>query len=160
MFWSFYNAHMCILMETINKFKLNSFNVSKFQYFPVRELVSDCQCPTQFPMIRVAEGKYRIGDTQVLIFVRVRYTSPHFCQAKIYIHLWLVHCSTCKRNSTSTIWFCPCFVHVLERLKHWQNDSASKENSNLFQNQLIHVLNRHKTIQKCVLLFSYLIKFK
>ena len=40
--------------------------------FQVRELVSECQCPTQFPMIRVSEGKYRIGDTQVLIFVRVR----------------------------------------------------------------------------------------
>merc|ERR1711884_359997 len=37
----------------------------------VRELVSECQCPTRFPMIRVAEGKYRIGDTQVLIFVRI-----------------------------------------------------------------------------------------
>ncbi|XP_052126125.1 GAS2-like protein pickled eggs isoform X2 [Frankliniella occidentalis] len=37
----------------------------------VRELVERCQCPTQFPMIRVSEGKYRIGDTKVLIFVRV-----------------------------------------------------------------------------------------
>ena len=37
----------------------------------VREIVSECQCPTQFPMIRVSEGKYRIGDTQTLIFVRV-----------------------------------------------------------------------------------------
>ena len=42
-----------------------------FLCFQVRELVSECQCPTQFPMIRVSEGKYRIGDTQVLIFVRV-----------------------------------------------------------------------------------------
>ena len=42
-----------------------------FFKFQVRELVSECQCPTQFPMIRVSEGKYRIGDTQVLIFVRV-----------------------------------------------------------------------------------------
>ena len=33
--------------------------------------MSECQCPTQFPMIRVSEGKYRIGDTKVLIFVRV-----------------------------------------------------------------------------------------
>ncbi len=41
----------------------------------VRELVSECQCPTQFPMIRVSEGKYRIGDTQILIFVRVRILS-------------------------------------------------------------------------------------
>ncbi|XP_033213418.1 GAS2-like protein pickled eggs isoform X2 [Belonocnema kinseyi] len=37
----------------------------------VRELVERCTCPTQFPMIRVSEGKYRIGDTKVLIFVRI-----------------------------------------------------------------------------------------
>ncbi len=36
-------------------------------------MVSECQCPTQFPMIRVSEGKYRIGDTKVLIFVRVSF---------------------------------------------------------------------------------------
>ncbi|CAH1129658.1 unnamed protein product [Ceutorhynchus assimilis] len=37
----------------------------------VRDLVALCTCPTQFPMIRVSEGKYRIGDTKVLIFVRI-----------------------------------------------------------------------------------------
>lgn len=37
----------------------------------VRDLVENCTCPTQFPMIRVSEGKYRIGDTKVLIFVRI-----------------------------------------------------------------------------------------
>lgn len=37
----------------------------------VRDLVERCTCPSQFPMIRVSEGKYRIGDTKVLIFVRV-----------------------------------------------------------------------------------------
>ncbi|XP_044738845.1 GAS2-like protein pickled eggs [Chrysoperla carnea] len=37
----------------------------------VRDLVERCSCPTQFPMIRVSEGKYRIGDTKVLIFVRI-----------------------------------------------------------------------------------------
>lgn len=37
----------------------------------VRDLVERCSCPTQFPMIRVSEGKYRIGDTKILIFVRV-----------------------------------------------------------------------------------------
>nr|CAH7747733.1 unnamed protein product [Callosobruchus chinensis] len=36
----------------------------------VRDLVEQCTCPTQFPMIRVSDGKYRIGDTKVLIFVR------------------------------------------------------------------------------------------
>lgn len=37
----------------------------------MRDLVEKCTCPSQFPMIRVSEGKYRIGDTKVLIFVRV-----------------------------------------------------------------------------------------
>lgn len=37
----------------------------------VRDLVERCSCPTQFPMVRVSEGKYRIGDTRTLIFVRV-----------------------------------------------------------------------------------------
>jgi hypothetical protein len=37
----------------------------------VRVQVEMCKCPTQFPMIRVSEGKYRIGDTKVLIFVRL-----------------------------------------------------------------------------------------
>lgn len=37
----------------------------------VRELVEKCTCPSQFPMVRVSEGKYRIGDTKVLIFVRI-----------------------------------------------------------------------------------------
>ncbi|XP_054710573.1 GAS2-like protein 1 [Uloborus diversus] len=37
----------------------------------VVELLSRCTCPSQFPMIRVADGKYRIGDTKVLIFVRI-----------------------------------------------------------------------------------------
>ena len=34
-------------------------------------MVSECQCPSQFPMVRVSEGKYKIGETRVLIFVRV-----------------------------------------------------------------------------------------
>ena len=37
----------------------------------VRELVEECQCASQFSMVRVSEGKYRIGDTKILIFVRV-----------------------------------------------------------------------------------------
>lgn len=37
----------------------------------VRELVANCTCPSQFPMVRLSGGKYRIGDTKVLIFVRV-----------------------------------------------------------------------------------------
>ncbi|XP_033102213.1 GAS2-like protein 2 isoform X2 [Anneissia japonica] len=37
----------------------------------VRDLVSRCTCPNQFPMIRVAEGKYRIGDSKTKIYVRI-----------------------------------------------------------------------------------------
>ncbi|CAM1320774.1 GAS2L1 (predicted) [Pycnogonum litorale] len=37
----------------------------------VKDLLKRCTCPSQFPMIRVSEGKYRIGDTKVLIFVRI-----------------------------------------------------------------------------------------
>jgi hypothetical protein len=46
----------------------------------VRDLVERCTCPVQFPMIRVSEGKYRIGDTKVLIFVRVsQWILSHIC---------------------------------------------------------------------------------
>ena len=49
----------------------------------VRELVEQCTCPSQFQMIRVSEGKYRIGDTKVLIFVRVWIKESSFCLTKI-----------------------------------------------------------------------------
>nr|CAD7426434.1 unnamed protein product [Timema monikensis] len=44
---------------------------STYPVLIVRDLVERCKCPVQFPMIRVSEGKYRIGDTKVLIFVRI-----------------------------------------------------------------------------------------
>ncbi|XP_034873194.1 GAS2-like protein 1 isoform X1 [Mirounga leonina] len=37
----------------------------------VREILGYCTCPDQFPMIKVSEGKYRVGDSSLLIFVRV-----------------------------------------------------------------------------------------
>ncbi|XP_021271038.1 GAS2-like protein 2 isoform X2 [Numida meleagris] len=37
----------------------------------VQHLVSHCTCPVQFPMIKVSEGKYRVGDSDTLIFVRI-----------------------------------------------------------------------------------------
>ena len=42
-----------------------------FCLFQVRELVGRCTCPVQFPIIKVGEGKYKIGDSQTLVFVRV-----------------------------------------------------------------------------------------
>ncbi|KAM9370670.1 GAS2-like protein 2A [Phaethornis superciliosus] len=37
----------------------------------VQHLVSRCTCPVQFPMVKISEGKYRVGDSDTLIFVRV-----------------------------------------------------------------------------------------
>uniref|UniRef100_A0A8C2DSH2 Growth arrest specific 2 like 2 n=1 Tax=Cyprinus carpio TaxID=7962 RepID=A0A8C2DSH2_CYPCA len=35
------------------------------------EMVIRCTCPSQFPMVKVSEGKYRVGDSNTLIFVRI-----------------------------------------------------------------------------------------
>ncbi|NXU17994.1 GA2L2 protein, partial [Pardalotus punctatus] len=37
----------------------------------VQHLVSRCTCPVQFPMIKISDGKYRVGDSDTLIFVRI-----------------------------------------------------------------------------------------
>lgn len=37
----------------------------------VREILGRCNCPAQFPMIKVSEGKYKVGDSSALIFIRV-----------------------------------------------------------------------------------------
>ncbi|XP_013073631.2 serine/arginine repetitive matrix protein 2-like isoform X2 [Biomphalaria glabrata] len=37
----------------------------------VRDLIRRCTCPVQFPMVKVGEGKYKIGDSRSLIFVRI-----------------------------------------------------------------------------------------
>ncbi|XP_067393786.1 GAS2-like protein 2 [Emydura macquarii macquarii] len=37
----------------------------------VQHLVSRCTCPVQFSMIKVSEGKYRVGNSNTLIFVRI-----------------------------------------------------------------------------------------
>ncbi|MBN3281553.1 GA2L1 protein, partial [Polyodon spathula] len=37
----------------------------------VREILGRCSCPSQFPMSKVSEGKYKVGDSSALIFIRV-----------------------------------------------------------------------------------------
>nr|XP_015222789.1 PREDICTED: GAS2-like protein 2 [Lepisosteus oculatus] len=37
----------------------------------VQYLVSRCTCPSQFSMLKVSEGKYKVGDSGTLIFVRI-----------------------------------------------------------------------------------------
>lgn len=56
----------------------------------VRDLVEKCSCPVQFPMVRVSEGKYRIGDTKVLIFVRVSKSFLPLDNEKFYFQSHLV----------------------------------------------------------------------
>lgn len=46
----------------------------------VQHLVSRCTCPIQFPMIKISEGKYRVGDSDTLIFVRVSLLHPVFLE--------------------------------------------------------------------------------
>ncbi|KTG43211.1 hypothetical protein cypCar_00009689 [Cyprinus carpio] len=36
----------------------------------VREILGQCSCPSQFPMTKVSEGKYKVGDSSALIFIR------------------------------------------------------------------------------------------
>lgn len=43
----------------------------------VREILGQCSCPAQFPMIKVSEGKYKVGDSSALIFIRVRSDAVH-----------------------------------------------------------------------------------
>ncbi|UYV64412.1 GAS2L1 [Cordylochernes scorpioides] len=51
--------------------QLEKSNSMRSLHERVIELLNRCDCPSQFPMIRVSDGKYRIGDTKVLIFVRI-----------------------------------------------------------------------------------------
>lgn len=45
----------------------------------VREILGQCNCPAQFPMVKVSEGKYKVGDSSALIFIRVSHRL-HLCQ--------------------------------------------------------------------------------
>lgn len=49
-------------------------------FLKVVNLLSRCTCPIQFYLEHLSEGKYRIGDTKTLIFVRVSRT--FLCEGK------------------------------------------------------------------------------
>lgn len=53
-----------------------TLDLQPFLWPQVREILGHCTCPDQFPMIKVSEGKYRVGDSSLLIFVRVREGLP------------------------------------------------------------------------------------
>uniref|UniRef100_H2XPE8 GAR domain-containing protein n=1 Tax=Ciona intestinalis TaxID=7719 RepID=H2XPE8_CIOIN len=37
----------------------------------VQYILGMCTCPSQFPMVKVADGKYKVGDSESLIFMRI-----------------------------------------------------------------------------------------
>lgn len=90
------NDHIYVSIVTsflCNAIHVKLCNLSQFFFFhlQVRDLVEKCTCPSQFPMIRVSEGKYRIGDTKVLIFVRVS-----------TINLWVMRESSSQHKNCIT----------------------------------------------------------
>lgn len=52
-----------------------SFNV----FLKVCKIANSCCCSQRFPVIRIGEGKYRIGENGTIIFIRV-------CTIKTKIH--------------------------------------------------------------------------
>ena len=84
------------------------------RFMQVRDLVEECQCASQFSMIRVSEGKYRIGDTKILIFVRVGIPLMESHEIFLKFHLvrscgatwwwgWGVDGTPCRTTWTSMI---------------------------------------------------------
>lgn len=59
-------------------------------FLQVYQVLDQCTCPVRFPVLRVAEGKYRMGESKSLIFVRVRKSRwlMSQLQAKLYF-LWV-----------------------------------------------------------------------
>jgi hypothetical protein len=48
------------------------FEISFLTFPPqVKEVVQECSCEDIFPVEKIADGKYKIGENRVLIFVRV-----------------------------------------------------------------------------------------
>ena len=41
-----------------------------YSWIQVVQLLCQCTCPTQFPMVRIGDGKYKVGD-KLIIFVRI-----------------------------------------------------------------------------------------
>ncbi len=47
------------------------------------KIVNSCCCSQRFPVIRIGEGKYRIGENGTIIFIRV-------CTEKLFIRIKLL----------------------------------------------------------------------
>lgn len=55
----------------------------------VNKLVNRCTCEKKFPVIQIGEGKYRIGSTNAIVFIRVIYSEIliYFYFSKIFFFL-------------------------------------------------------------------------
>lgn len=98
--------------------RLEHINESFFVSLQVRDLVEKCTCPSQFPMVRVSEGKYRIGDTKVLIFVRVSICSNlniyhSQCGPRSLLILYL-------RQTIHQLIYCDC-PYNCEKIRKYEN---------------------------------------
>lgn len=66
----------CQIMFGLCFWSLNVKIIIHYFLLPqVREILGQCSCPAQFPMIKVSEGKYKVGDSSALIFIRVGFSS-------------------------------------------------------------------------------------
>lgn len=72
----------------------------------VKWLAGRCTCPVQFPIIKVGEGKYKIGDSQTLVFVRVRIINYYFCVGILDFFL-----SFHSRNYIDVQFRCKIYMH-------------------------------------------------
>ncbi|NXX45970.1 GA2L2 protein, partial [Tricholaema leucomelas] len=91
----------------------------------VQHLVSRCTCPVQFPMVKVSEGKYRVGDSDTLIFVRIlrehvmvrvgggwdtleHYLDKHDpCRCTSLSHKQAWRSRTSQQQVQHEVWLCP-----------------------------------------------------
>lgn len=76
---------VCLCLSCAQSF-LPVIDVLCFCPRQVREILGQCSCPAQFPMIKVSEGKYKVGDSSALIFIRVRGPST---QHHKHRNLWM-----------------------------------------------------------------------
>ena len=71
-------------------------------YLQVFQVWDQCTCPVRFPVLRVAEGKYRMGENKSLIFVRVRnFSSVPFDWLKLAGNIRILGISSdCQNKKT------------------------------------------------------------
>ena len=57
-------------------------NCNRKFYLQVIELISQCQCQKQFFAKKISDGKYQVGESRNVIFIRVKYVIVIFVEKK------------------------------------------------------------------------------